>query len=70
MLTGSSTASASGSGQCMTPIAPKVAIATRGRSTARWRNSGPAILATVAINKPAAAEATPMSARRNAGRSP
>ena len=70
MLTGTMTASTSGSGHCMTPIAAKVANAISGRVTALLWNSGRAILATVAIISPAAAEATPVSARRSAGRSP
>ena len=70
MLTGTMTASTSGSGQCTMPIATKVASAISGPVTALLRNNGRAILATVAIISPAAAEATPVSARRSAGRSP
>ena len=68
MLTGMITASTSGNGQCMMPIATKVTMATSGIAIERrFANKGCAIFATVAIIKPAAAEAMPVSMRRSAG---
>ena len=71
MLTGMITASTRGNGHCMMPIAAKVAMATSGAAIERrLTNKGRAIFATVAIIKPAAAEAMPVSMRRSAGKSP
>src|ERR1700743_2851647 len=64
MLTGTITASTSGKGHCITPMATKVAMAISGPTTARLRNNGRAILATAAIIKHAAAAATPGSLPR------
>ena len=69
MLTGAITISTSSSGQRIRPIAKAVASTTNGAGP-KLRNIGAAIFAAVAMSRPAAAGAMPLSTRRTASTSP